>query len=148
MSDIKATDKEIIGSWRLTSYLLKMENGETIPLWGENTDGIIIYLENGYMSVHVSDEDRPKFAENDFLRGNEEELKRAFEGYTCYFGKYEYSAEKGVVYHYVAQSVYPNWSGVTHTRYVEINDEKLLITTPPIKVGGKECIMEMRWSRV
>lgn len=148
MIDVTREKQGIVGSWRLQSYVLTLDNGETIPLWGDRADGIIIYLDNGYMSVHVSNQDREKFVENDFLRGNHEEIKEAFEGYTTYFGTYEYIPEEGTVLHHVSESLYPNWSGVTHTRFVEYDDEQLMIRTPPIYVNQKECVMELKWTRL
>lgn len=139
---------DIVGSWRLETYVLTMNNGETIPLWGKHADGMIVYLENGYMSVHVSNMERKSFHKNDFLRGNYEEIKCAFEGYTTYFGTYEYKPEESAVYHHVQQSLYPNWSGVTHTRFVECANDRLVIKTPPILVNSNECIMELRWKRL
>ncbi len=139
---------KIVGTWTLGSYDIKMDSGEDINLWGKNTSGILIYLANGYMSVHVSNMDRVQFKDNDFLSGSFEELKSAFEGYTCYFGTYEYSPEEHVVYHRVMESVYPNWSGVTHTRYAELSDDKLILTTPPIKLSGQDGVMNLYWERV
>lgn len=146
--EMENSNQKIVGVWRLESYLLTLSSGKNVPLWGDNPDGAIIYLENGFMSVHVSDQDRPKFVANDFLAGTVDEIKRAFEGYTAYFGTYEYDSNKGEVLHHVLGSLYPNWSGITQKRFIQCNDNKLVITTPPIIVSNEDCIMEMRWVRV
>lgn len=145
MSDIKS---EIVGCWRLCSYIIKGVNEEKNYLWGKNADGVIIYLENGYMSVHVSNKDRQKFGDNDFLHGKDEEVRKAFEGYTTYFGTYEYKPDEGLVLHHINEALYPNWSGITHTRFVQCEGDKLSIKTPPISIAQKECVMELSWVKV
>ena len=148
MSQISNAKQQIVGAWRLLSYVLTKDDGETIPLWGERADGMIIYLDNGYMSVHVCDRDRPTFAEDDFLCGRHDEIKKAFEGYTGYFGTYEYYPEKNLVLHHVAESLYPNWSGLTHSRFIERNGDTLVIKTPPVRDNNHACVMALQWQRV
>ena len=100
------------------------------------------------MSVHVSDKNRPKFASNDLFRGTEDEIRRAFEGYTTYFGTYEYRSDEKLVLHRVTESLYPNWSGVTQTRFAGLTHKTLVLKTPPIMVRGLEVIMELIWQRI
>lgn len=148
MLNCEISKEEIIGAWELDSYKVKMDTGETFDLWGKNTTGILIYLPNGYMSVHVSDKDRPKFKDNDFLSGEFKEVKAAFERYTTYFGTYKYDPENGVVFHYVAESLFPNWSGVTHKRFVVLEGDECLLKTPPTLIKGEKSIMELHWKRL
>jgi len=138
----------LIGTWKLGSYKVTIDTGEPINLWGENAAGILIYLPNGHMSVHVSDQDRNKFDSNDFLSGTHKEIKDAFERYTTYYGKYEYQPEEEVVFHHITEALYPNWSGITQKRFAILGDNKLIIKTPPISINNKECVMELHWDRV
>lgn len=137
----------ILGAWRLKSIDLKHPGGEVTHPYGNTPEGILMYQDNGYMSVHISDPQRPRFAKGDFLQGSHEELKRAFEGYLGYFGSYEYHPDKGYVIHYPMQSLFPDWTGSKHVRYTEIEDNTLVITTPPILFGGEECVMVLTWEK-
>ena len=139
---------KLTGTWMLDHYQITDQNGQDILLWGNNTSGILIYTDDGYMSVQVSNNDRPAFAANDFLAGEADEIKSAFEGYTAYFGTYAYLKKNGFVHHHVQQSVFPNWNGVTHTRFVNLVDGKLTLSTPPITIKGKSCTMQMYWKKI
>lgn len=138
----------LTGTWLLDHYQITGQQGQPILLWGSNVSGILIYTDNGYMSVQVSNNDRSAFAQNDFLAGNPDEVRSAFEGYTAYFGRYEYQAKNGFVYHHVQQSVFPNWNGITHTRFVTLNNDTLILGTPPISIKGEPCVMQMHWKKV
>jgi hypothetical protein len=144
-ADIK---NELLGAWHLKSYSVKKQNNHPLPLWGEYAGGLLIYLPNGYMSVQVSNKDRPAFEKGDFLAGSIEEITSAFEGYTAYYGKFEYQPDNQLVCHYVDQSVFPNWCGVTHKRYVELSNSQLTLSTPPILINGELCTMQMFWQRI
>ncbi len=138
----------LAGVWGLESYSVRALCGGSLSIWGDDPCGILIYLPDGHMSVHVSDTSRPKFAANDLFRGTEDEIRRAFEGYTTYFGTYEYRSDEKVVLHRVTESLYPNWSGVTQTRFAELTHRTLVLKTPPIIVRGLEVVMELNWQRI
>ena len=146
---ISETDNhQLAATWSLEKYTVTNQNNEPILLWGEHTSGLLIYADNGCMSVQVSNNDRPIFAKSDMGAGSVEEITQAFMGYTAYFGKYEYQEKNNYVLHFVEQSVYPNWNGVTHTRYVSLNGNQLILSTPPIVINGEPCEMQMFWQRI
>lgn len=148
MPKYKNANKDIIGAWKLVSYTVKTDSGEEIDIWGKETTGMIIYLKNGNMSVYLSNKNRPKFKGNDFLAGSLEEIRNAFEGCTAYIGRYEYRPDEQKVLHHITESLFPNWSGITQTRYVSLGRRKLSIKTPPIDVNRRECVMELHWERI
>ncbi|MCB1935908.1 MAG: lipocalin-like domain-containing protein [Nitrosomonas sp.] len=139
---------KLTGAWLLDHYQIAGQHGQPVLLWGGNASGILIYTDNGYMSVQVSNNDRPAFAQNDFLAGEPDEIRSAFEGYTAYFGRYDYKETNGYVNHHVQQSIFPNWNGVTHTRFVTLDNDKLILGTPPISIKGESCTMQMYWKRI
>jgi len=141
-------ENQIVGAWRLGGLKITNTAGETVPVYGDKSDGILIYLENGIVSVHVSNVERPRFLEDDFFKGTCEELRQAFEGYLSYFGTYEYVPDEGYVIHSPIESLFPNWSGSRHTRYTQLDGNTLNITTPPIPFGDEECVMKLEWVRM
>lgn len=143
-----ATDNPLPGVWKLHSYSIVKQNNDKVLLWGENPSGMLIYLPNGYMSVQVSNADRMLFEKGDFLAGTGQEISEAFEGYTAYYGRYEYLPEKQLVCHYVDQSLYPNWSGAVNERYAALDGDCLTLSTPPVSIAGEPCTMSMHWRRV
>ena len=148
MNLFKTENHKLIGSWHLEKYEIRNQQKQPVLLWGKSASGLLIYLDNGYMSVQVSNNDRPVFANDDLRAGSTEEIFQAFTGYTAYFGKYKYQEKNNRVFHYVEQSAFPNWNGVTHTRFVSLNDAKLTLRTPPILINGESCEMQMFWQRI
>lgn len=148
MKIMQKDNYKLAGAWELENYLITNQRSENVFLWGPKAFGLLIYLNNSRMSVQVSNIARPFFAQDDFLAGSDTEVRSAFEGYTAYFGKYEYREEDGLVYHDVQESVFPNWRGVRHTRYVSLIQNKLILSTPPIMIKGMPCEMQMFWKKV
>lgn len=138
---------EILGVWRVETCVVTTEHGQTINVYGDAPSGALIYLPNGYMSVHVIDTHRPTFAHNDFLRGRDDEVRKAFEGCLSYFGSFEYRPDEGYVKHYPIHALHPNWSGSCHIRYTRIDGDELRIHTPPIPFKGHSCVMRLLWRR-
>ena len=147
MNVVEVDNHKLVGSWILEKYSVVDQNNRPVLLWGEHASGLIIYLENGRMSVQVSNTDRPFFVNADLRAGSAEEITQAFTGYTAYFGRYEYQEKNGYVLHFVEQSVFPNWNGITHTRYVSLEGDRLVLRTPPIQIDGEFCEMNMYWKR-
>lgn len=147
MKPTTISQNDLIGIWGLNNYSVMNLKGENILLWGENAEGLLVYLNNDHMSVHVSNKNRPHFACNDFLAGTTDEITAAFEGYTAYYGKYELQGDN-IIHHYVNQSAYPNWNGVTHKRFISLNPPELTLSTPPILINGELCTMRMYWKRI
>lgn len=146
---ITSNDKnEIVGAWRLKSSTILSTTGISRDLWSNDIDGIIIYLANGYMSVHLSDVNRPKFENDDPSCATFAEIKLAFERYITYFGTYKYNQGEGIVHHHITQALFPNWSGITQLRYATINQNELTIKTTPLKMENTECTMELVWQRI
>lgn len=148
MKLFKTQNHPLVGSWQLEKYEISDQKGQPVLLWGSSASGLLIYLNNGFMSVQVSNNNRPLFANDDLRAGSTEEIFQAFTGYTAYFGTYDYQKKSNCVFHYVDQSVFPNWNGVTHTRYVSLQDNKLTLRTPPILINGEFCEMHMYWQRL
>ncbi len=137
----------LIGTWGLESYTVSTPAGKNKNLWGENAEGMLIYQANGYMSVQVSDKTRPLFDNRDYLSGDADEIDAAFKGYTAYFGRYVVHPGN-IIHHIVDQSLYPNWSGVTLIRYLTLNQNELVLSTPPIQMKDDIYTMKMNWYRI
>lgn len=148
MNLLKTENHKLVGSWHLEKYAVSNKNNQPIFLWGKSPSGLLIYLDNGYMSVQVSNNDRPAFAIDDLRAGTTEEIFQAFTGYTAYFGKYNYQGKNNCVFHYIQQSVFPNWNGVTHKRFVSLHNTQLVLRTPPILINGESCEIQMFWQRI
>ena len=135
-----------IGTWKLLFFEVKdSENKISLP-FGSNPIGFIMYNEDGYMSVCIMKEDRPKFAAADYLDASVEERAKAFEGYISYCGKYEIGESK--IVHYPEVMYIPNFVNVPQERYYTFLDNKLMLSTLASPIGGKIQSCCLTWERV
>lgn len=137
----------IIGAWKLISLEIQKENGEVIYPFGKNAQGSIMYTKSGRFSVQLMRLDRPQFASGDQMKGTMEEIKANYEGFVSYYGSYEFDRKKGLVIHHVEGSLFPNWEGQKLKRFLELSDNRLKLSTPPILWGG-EVVGVVLWERV
>ncbi len=137
----------LIGTWRLLSWENRSLVDEQVsyPL-GKDATGYIMYNEDGYMFVAIMDPNRPKFAAEDLLSGTPEEEAQAEETYVSYCGRYEVRGE--TVVHHVELSLFPNWVGVDQERLVELQGNRLTLSTPPIMLAGKQQTAHLIWERL
>lgn len=139
---------QVTGSWRLISVETIRANGEIITEWmGKQPQGLIIYLQNGLMSVQIMRDPRPRFEGGSRFKATPEELKAAYLGYYAYWGRYSVnSADKSII-HNVESSLWPEEVGITYTRYISFQGSKLVLTTAPYKRGDEERRNVLIWER-
>lgn len=106
----------IVGTWKLKSFEVQKENGETIYPFGQDATGLVIYSESGNFSVQYM----PKEKAEGNLKG------------ISYFGTFEYNREKDYIIHHVEGSLFPNTEGTDRFRYARIRGKSLTLTCPPL----------------
>lgn len=134
--------EQLVGRWKFVSLKGTNSTGEVLYPFGKDFFGMLMYDSEGYMSVFLMRNGRPKFLSGDLLRGTPEEIKAAFEGFDAYCGSYEVDTESRTVTHHIEGCRFPNWEGTDQVRYYEISEDQLRIKAPPIKGGGVEWILE------
>jgi hypothetical protein len=77
----------LVGTWRLLSWENRSAEGTISYTLGRQAVGLIVYTDDGYMSVAIMSPDRQPFAGGDLLGGSSEEKARAAESYVCYCGQ-------------------------------------------------------------
>jgi hypothetical protein len=138
-------NEQFIGTWILVSDEARSSNGEVSYPYGKNPFGLLMYDSGGNMSVLIMRRDRPKFASDDRWGGTPEEKKAAFEGFHAYCGTYEVDEEKGTVTHHVEGDSNPNLLGTDQVRSFRFSGDQLLLSTPPIPMGGRQLILHLIW---
>lgn len=125
-----------------------LSEGVEVPVpMGKGATGLLTYGPDGYMSVNIMAPDRPKFVSSDFIGGTAIEKAAAFETYIGYSGRYEVNEGGGFVTHELQTSSYPNWSGTIQKRFIDLTEDRLRLTAPPVLSGGKEVIGILIWNR-
>ncbi|UII23299.1 lipocalin-like domain-containing protein [Fulvivirga ligni] len=138
--------KKIVGTWKLVSWYYQDEDGNRVDYFGRNPQGILIYDNAGYMSVHIMKNSRTKFKTDGMYEGTPEEIESAFKSYFAYYGKY-YQDDEGTMTHIVEGGLFPNWEGNVEKRYAKIEDNQLIIYTPPIPTENGDIVFYVVWER-
>ncbi|MEE8571251.1 MAG: lipocalin-like domain-containing protein [Candidatus Bathyarchaeia archaeon] len=148
MSFMKAKiemSQKFVGIWKLVSFEFHQGNKVTYPL-GDKPQGYIMYLSNGYMSVHMIATERLQFAVNDHLGGTLEEYADAGKTYAGYCGTYE--VREDTVIHNVEVSFFPNWTGIQFIRHFKLDGDMLTLSTPPMLFEGLEQTAHLVWQKI
>lgn len=134
----------LVGTWRLVSWENRSTDAITYP-FGQNAVGYIMYNDEGYMFVAIMTTNRPQFTSGDILGGSLEEKVAAAETYISYCGTYEIQRDR--VIHHIEVSSFPNWVGVDQERIFELKGNRLVLSTPPLLLGGKLQTAHLIWER-
>ncbi len=135
------------GTWRLLECYGKWSDGRISYPYGEKPEGQLIYDGRGSFSGQIVGSGRPVFQSGNLLKGTEEEIKTAFEGYIAYYGNYEVNEAKSQVTHRVVGALFPNWIGDIQTRNYEFEGERLRLSTQPIKGSRADLTNILLWER-
>jgi hypothetical protein len=132
-----ALKEEIIGTWRLTSRIVRQADGSESfdPRFGQHPVGYISYDRVGHMSIQQMRPDRPK---NDPTNG-----------YEAYFGTYTVDEEKKTVTHHIEGDMLSDRVGQDLRREFEIKgDELTLIVQNRVSETGKPVTILMHYTRI
>lgn len=109
---------EILGAWTLDSWTVTDSNGEVHYPYGPNATGVIMYTDDGKMSVQLVNPDIEPQAENDIQ-----------ERYFAYYGDYVIDEANQTVKHNLEGSMEPSWVGTVQIRAYELTDDPHLSLT-------------------
>jgi len=144
---MRNTKEQIIGSWKLNNFELKnlTLKKNNFP-YGKNPIGILIFSENGFMSVSIMTDNRTDFEIESLRMSSSEEKISALETYLSYAGKWKLENDK--IYFEVLTSLLPNWKNKEHYRTFQLTDEVLSLQTPIMKQGDSEILVELDWIKL
>ena len=136
----------LVGTWKIVSTEVRSEDGQVSYPDGHDPKGYLIYGADGYFSLAIMRSDRSRYASDDFRGGTTEEKAAAADSFVAYCGRY--SVGEGTVTHHIEASLFPNWVDTEQHRFVEIKDEKLLLSTPPFLINDKNQKAYLIWERI
>ena len=144
-------DGDFIGNWKLDSWSSTLPDGREVYPYGENAYGRISYHVNGEMIAILMAEDRSKMSTIDVDTRIASEALEAFNSFFSYSGPYEVNRDSSYVVHTVEGCINPNWVGAKQVRHFKFEKDKLILSTPPIKVINTENQATQQvlvWSRI
>lgn len=144
--ELTATQKKVLGTWRLVSWENKDEEGKVTYPYGKDALGYLIYSPDGHMCATLSKNKRPNFPGGDILGGTLQQQAEAVQTYIAYCGKYEVKPDK--VVHLPDVSLFPNYIGTRQERFYKFENGKLVLNQAPELMDGKKQTAFIIWERV
>lgn len=141
---VKASD--LIGTWRLVAWENRDEDGTTEPAFGAGVSGYLIYTAQGYVAAHLMAAGRRPFASPDVTAATPEEACAALQTCLSYAGRFSLSDNR--LSHHVDVCTFPNWVGTTLERVVELQDNRLVISTARAPFRGRMKVSMLAWERL
>lgn len=136
------------GTWRLLACEGRWSDGRITRPYGDEPDGMLVYDGSGSFSGQIMTRGRPYFATGNLLKGSDDEVRAAFEGYVAYYGRYTLDEGEGLMIHEVDGSFFPNWIGDRQIRKFEFTqDGRLELSTLPIKGSRADLTVVLLWQR-
>lgn len=137
-------DCPVIGTWRLRGYEVRSREGRQAgrPRWTRPA-GLLVYLADGTMSVHLSNLDQTAFAAERRWDGTTAEKAQAFDDYLGYAGTFRWEGDR--VVHVIEHSVFPNWVGGEQVRMATVTDDVLVLTDHAARADAS---VVLTWERV
>jgi len=125
---------------------MRNRHGDIDDMHGRMVRGLLIYSRDGHMSATMCVTAQAlRFRSDQPSTGTDAEKIAAFDAYTAYCGRFAVNGD--TVFHDVELSLYPNWIGTRQLRTARLSADELVLTTPEMKVGESEWILEAKWRR-
>lgn len=146
------TEAELVGTWRLADYYTRDANDHVGYPLGPSALGLLVYAAGGHMSGCLMRAGRRPFssprAEAVDRGGTDDEVRRAFDDYFGYAGRFRFDEATSTVHHHVEICSIPGWDGRETVRTVVRNpDRSLTYITPPRVHEAAEQRAFLVWRR-
>ena len=136
---------ELIGAWELVSFEATAADGAVSYPFGPDAIGLLVYTESGHVSVAIAKADRPPFTSESRISASDDEAAAAFQSYFSYFGTYDVDASLDTIVHNIVADLFPNGSGSTRPRTVELHNDTLTLGVAPSRFSSATSTLV--WSR-
>ena len=139
-----ASVNPLLGTWKLKSYVMITDTGETSMPYGERLRGYLSYSADGRMQAIGTSSERIA----PYPRAVTDEQRAAlYQTMFAYAGTY--SLETGKVTHHVDVSWNEVWTGTEQVRFIEVKGNILTIQSRAIDpASGMEAQYTVMWEKV
>lgn len=139
--------ERLIGAWTLVEYTVTDDAGIVSHPMSEQAAGFIIYTPDGYMSAQLMTPGRPAYASGDMHHGDVDEESAAARGYIAYSGPFYVDEAAGRLQHTMQVCLFPNWLGNIQERYIDLQGDRLTLSSDPIPFDGRPQTPRLVWQR-
>lgn len=138
--------EQLLGGWRLEVCDVLEDGRVILRPFGETPVGLLTYTADGTMAVAIMRSGRAPFNVNDILAASEAEKASSVDGYLSYAGSFELHGDR--IRHRVEVSLFPNWTDTSQERIARIEEDRLILSTDPVALGGRVRVARMAWRRI
>ena len=135
----KRIQADLVGTYTLDSFEIEDPDGIR-KAWRTNARGLLIYTDDGHMSVAINSDIDPAALE---LGGEQSHFEAVLDSILFYAGRFQVE-DGSLVRHYVAQASNPDRIGKELIRYADWDSGRLKLTTPNESFGRAILV----WRRV
>lgn len=139
--------EQLLGTWTIVSAARVVGGVEEPDFLGPDPVGRFLFAPDGHFCFNAMRRNRSKFGSANLLGGTSEEKSAAYDSYIGYCGRYEVNEQERSLAMQFELSSYPNWTGTTQKRFVDVTGTRLRIRTPPRLLEGKEIVNTILWER-
>jgi hypothetical protein len=139
---------DIPGVWWLLSREDRTKDGQRRidPILGTDPIAILTYASTHFAAQFMKRVRSDDTADQVTYKGQNN--TSAVGGYDAYFGTYEVNEQTGKVTHTLIGSITPSNIGLTVTRDLRVNDNKLIIQLETTTPEGEAVIRTLTWDRI
>jgi hypothetical protein len=138
---------DLVGTWTLVSMIASDQaTGHEVHPWGEAPVGRLTYTGDGRMSAVLAAAART-ISTASASNAPIEEQAQLFRKLVAYAGRYTVTAEE--VVHHVEVAADPTWIGKDERRFIRLDGDRLLLTTPPMTTSFASTpqVFTLVWDR-
>ena len=146
--DISGSGGQLVGTWRLISRVVRLEDGTAIQEGlGTTPKGYLIYDSSGHMAVQLLRPDRPTAIDCTSSSAQSDNSPQLLNGYEAYFGTYTIDETNHTVTHHLEGALADADVGRNLMRQFQVSGEKLTIVVRTSSAKEKQ-IRTLTWERV
>ena len=141
------TARDFEGAWQLAGVDFRHTNGQPVPLYGRDPQGLLVYTASGHMTAQVMHPQRPPVPGRE-APGALAAYHALLIGYIAYFGTYTVDSQAATISHQVQGALIPQWVGGTQVRHYEFAGRRLTLRVPLDQLGSNLQSGELIWERI
>jgi hypothetical protein len=147
--DVSVSGRELVGTWRLISRVVRLEDGTAVQEdLGTTPKGYLIYDSSGHMAVQLSRPDRPTAIDcSTSASAPSDNSPQLLNGYEAYFGTYTIDETNHTVTHHLEGALASADVGRNLVREFQVSGDKLTIVVRTSSPKGRQ-IRTLTWERV
>jgi hypothetical protein len=148
-ADISGSARQLVGSWRLISRVVTLEDGTPLqdPGLGKTPSGYLIYDSSGHMAAQLMRPDRPMAIDCGASSPAPRENSQSVNGYDAYFGTYTIDETRHTVTHHLEGALVAADVGKHLSREFQVSGDKLTVIVRTNSPKEKQ-VRTLTWERL